>query len=48
VSDCNSFITDPLHFPRRPSNRPALQRIAYRIGAYPEFVEYLRRRINTA
>lgn len=48
VDDCQSFIADPFVFPRRPGNRPALGRIAYRIGAYPDFVEYLTRRINAA
>lgn len=48
VNDCLSFITDPFRFPRRPLNRPALDRIDYRIGAYPDFVEYLTRRIDAA
>lgn len=48
ANDCLSFITDPFRFPRRPLNRPALDRIAYRIGAYPDFVEYLTRRIDVA
>lgn len=35
-------------FPRRPHNRPALDRIGYRIGAYPDFVETMLRGINRA
>ncbi len=36
----------PLDFPHRPLNRPALDRIAYRIGAYPHFREAMMRSIN--
>jgi predicted phage baseplate assembly protein len=36
----------PLAFPRRPDNRPALPRIAYRIGTYSDLREYLLRRLD--
>ncbi len=48
ANDCLSFIADPFEFPRRPLNRAALDHIAYRIGAYPDFIEYLLRQINAA
>jgi hypothetical protein len=48
MAECNPFITDDFVFPRRPTNRAALSRIGYSIGAYPEFVEFLTRRINEA
>jgi hypothetical protein len=48
VSDCDAFIGDDFVFPRRPDNRPALPRIGYRIGAYPDFVEAMVRRINAS
>src|SRR5678815_3464052 len=46
MADCNPFIADDFVFPRRPGNRPALDRIGYSIGSYPEFLEFLMRRIN--
>ena len=48
MADCNTFIADDFVFPRRPENRAALGRIGYSIGNYPEFVEFLMRRINDA
>ena len=45
---CNPLISDPFVFPRRPDNRPGLSRIAYRIGAYPDFVESMTRGIDAA
>jgi hypothetical protein len=48
MAECNSFIAAGFVFPRRPSNRPALDRIGYTIAAYPDFVEFLMRRINEA
>ena len=45
---CNPLITDPFTFPRRPSNRPGLPRIAYRIGRYADFVEAIKRGIDAA
>ena len=41
---CNPLISDPFAFPRRPSNRAGLPRIAYRIGCYADFVEVISRR----
>ena len=35
--ECLHFCKDGLIFPKRPANRPALDRIDYRIGAYAEF-----------
>ncbi len=35
-------------FPIRPNNRPALPRIGYRIGAYPDIADAMLRRINAA
>ena len=40
--------TDSPTFPIRPVNRPALPRIAYRLGAYPDIVDAILRRINAA
>lgn len=48
ADDCNPYYTDGFVFPRRPLNRAALARIGYRIGAYPDFVEFLTRGINRA
>ncbi len=45
---CNPLIDDPFVFPRRAYNRPALPRIAYRIGRYEDFVEAMLRRIDAA
>jgi len=47
-NDCLSFLGDDFRFPARPSNRAGLARIAYRIGAFPEFRELLMRRIDEA
>ena len=35
--ECLHFCADDLAFPKRPANRPALDRIDYRIGAYADF-----------
>lgn len=48
ADECTPFTRDGFVFPRRPANRPALPRIGYRIGRYPEFVEFLARRIDSA
>lgn len=48
MAECMHFIGDDFVFPRRPNNRAALERIEYRIGSYPEFVELLMRQINSA
>jgi hypothetical protein len=48
ANDCNPYFSDDFVFPRRPQNRPALDHIAYRIGAYPDFVEQMLRGINRA
>jgi hypothetical protein len=45
---CNPLISDPFTFPLRPSNRPGLPRIAYRIGRYADFVEAITRGIDAA
>jgi hypothetical protein len=45
---CDPLITDPFVFPLRPANRPALPRIAYRIGRYADFVEAMTRSIDAA
>ena len=45
---CNPLISDPFAFPRRPSNRAGLPRIAYRIGRYADFVEVIKRGIDAA
>src|SRR2546429_6105796 len=45
---CNPLIADPFAFPRRPSNRAGLPRIAYRIGRYADFVEAIKRAIDAA
>ncbi len=41
-------LSDDLVFPRRAENRPGLDRIAYRIGRYPEFREQMLRLIDSA
>lgn len=45
---CDAFIHDDFVFPRRPFNRPALPRIDYRVGTYPDFVEAMIRQINAS
>src|SRR4051794_39752982 len=45
---CNPLISDQFVFPRRPSNRAGLPRIAYRIGRYADFVEAIKRGIDAA
>ncbi len=39
-------LSDPIGFPVRPDNRPALGRIGYRIGAYPDILDAMLRRLN--
>lgn len=46
MGECTPLIKDPFVFPRRTQNRPGLETIDYRIGTYPDFVEFLMRRIN--
>ena len=48
MSDCKAFISDDFVFPVRPVNRPALPRIAYRVGEYPDFVEAFLRGIDAS
>ncbi len=43
-NDCR----EPLRYPARPSNRPGLPRISYRIGGYGEIREALLRNLNNA
>lgn len=45
---CNPLIHDPFVFPRRIDNRPALPRIAYRIGRYADFREAMIRALDAA
>ena len=45
---CDPLISDGFVFPRRAANRPALPRIAYRIGRYAEFLEAMLRHIDAA
>jgi hypothetical protein len=44
--DCRNDCAEPLRFPVRPINRPGLERISYRIGAYGEIREALLRNLN--
>jgi hypothetical protein len=44
--ECLHFCKDGLIFPKRPANRPALDRIDYRIGAYAEFRAAMLARLN--
>ena len=44
--ECLHFCKDGLIFPKRPANRPALDRIDYRIGAYAEFRAAMLSRLN--
>jgi hypothetical protein len=46
MTACDPLIDDPFLFPRRPANRPALARIGYRIGEYPDMVEAMLRHID--
>ena len=48
MSDCRNDCRDPLAFPRRILNRPALGRIGYRIGTYAEIREALLHWIDTS
>jgi hypothetical protein len=45
---CNPLISEPFAFPLRPSNRPGLPRIAFRIGRYADFAEAMRRSIDAS
>ena len=44
--DCRNDCLDPIRLPKRPSNRPGLSRIGYRIGAYSDFREALLRQLD--
>ena len=46
MADCDPLTRDNFRFPRRPSNRPALNRVAYRIGEYPDMLEAMIRHID--
>ena len=46
MTACDPLIDDPFLFPRHPANRPALRRIGYRIGEYPDMVEAMLRSID--
>ncbi|WP_209425143.1 hypothetical protein [Pararhodobacter sp. SW119] len=46
MSLCDPGFNDPLRFPQRPTNRPGLDRIAYRIGEYPDMVAAMLRHID--
>jgi hypothetical protein len=48
MSECLCFIADPPVFPRRPANRPGLNRIKYRIGVYADFRSAMLRQLNVA
>lgn len=44
--DCRNDCIDPIRFPKRPSNRPGLPRIDYRIGTYSDIREALLRNLD--
>jgi hypothetical protein len=46
VTDCRNDCLDPVRFPARPENRPALPRIGYRIGSYADIREFLLRNLD--
>ena len=46
TGDCDPLVTDTFTYPRRPANRPALSRIGYRVGEYPDMVEAMVRQID--
>lgn len=46
TGDCDPLVTDTFAYPRRPANRPALSRIEYRVGEYPDMVEAMIRQID--
>ncbi len=46
MADCDPLTTDDFRFPRRPVNRAALDRVAYRIGEYPDMLEAMIRHID--
>lgn len=46
ASDCTPLIPLGPVFPRRPVNRPALDRISYRIGEYPDMVAAMMRTVD--
>lgn len=43
---CKNACTDKLLFPGTPFNRPGLDHIGYRIGAYPDIRQYLLRKLD--
>jgi hypothetical protein len=47
MADCDPHLADPFAFPRRPSNRAALDRFGYRIGDYATMREAMIRHIDT-
>jgi hypothetical protein len=46
--DCRNDCAEPVAFPKQPNNRPGLDKIDYRIGAYPDFRDYLLGRLDRA
>jgi hypothetical protein len=46
MADCDPHLADPFAFPRRPSNRAALHRFAYRIGDYATMREAMIRHVD--
>lgn len=46
MSECICFGDHPVVFPKRPANRPGLERIDYRIGVYADFRAEMLRRLN--
>lgn len=44
--ECQNDCVPPLVFPKRPYNRPGLERIGYRIGVWADFREAMFRQIN--
>ena len=48
ASDCASFLPSGSVFPRRPRNRPGLERVSYRIATWPEFRDAMLQRVDAA
>src|SRR5262249_18143847 len=46
MAECRNDCTAPLAFPKPIFNRPSLPRIAYRIGDYADFREFLLRKLD--
>ena len=44
--DCRNNCVDPVRFPERPTNRPGLSHIRYRIGTYSDFREAILRSLD--